>query len=86
MSVRGEPPGVWLPALRTEIEKRAPFPVVGGGWISRARKMPSEPVGEHWIAPRARGSRILSNRILAAGQHRGSTSAIRTALNALAAN
>jgi hypothetical protein len=27
-----------------------------------------------------------SNRILAAGQHRGSTSAIRTALNALVAN
>src|ERR1019366_507007 len=36
------------------------------------------------------GRRVLdcpaSNRILAAGQHRGSTSAIRTALNALAAN
>jgi hypothetical protein len=37
----------------------------------------SEPVGEQWI---------LRNRILAAGQHRGSTSATRSALNALVAN
>ncbi len=27
-------------ALRTDIEQRAPFPVVGGGWITRARKIP----------------------------------------------
>jgi hypothetical protein len=64
--------------IRTDIEQRAPFPVVGTGWITRARKMPIiASRSEHWI---------LSNRILAAGQHRGSTSAIRTALNALVAN
>ena len=27
-------------ALRTDIEQRAPFPVVGGGWITRAREIP----------------------------------------------
>ena len=27
-------------ALRTDIEQSAPFPVVGGGWITRARKIP----------------------------------------------
>ena len=43
------------------------------------KKVSGEPVGEYWSAPR-------SNQILAAGQHRGSTSAIRTALNALVAN
>ena len=44
------------------------------------------PVGEALDYPRARESGILSNRILVAGQHRGSTSAIQTALNALVAN
>jgi hypothetical protein len=43
------------------------------------KKLSGEPVGELLDCP-------ASNRILAAGQHRGSTSAIRTALNALAAN
>ena len=43
------------------------------------KKLSGEPVGEYWIAPRATES-------WPAGQHRGSTSAIRTALNALAAN
>ena len=43
------------------------------------KKLSAEPVGESLDCP-------ASNRILAAGQHRGSTSAIRTALNALVAN
>jgi hypothetical protein len=43
------------------------------------KKLSGEPVGELLDCP-------ASNRILAAGQHRGSTSAIRTALNALVAN
>ncbi len=43
------------------------------------KKYAGEPAGEYWIGP-------ASNRILAAGQHRGSTSAIRTALNAIVAN
>jgi hypothetical protein len=36
--------------------------------------------------PARNGSRISINGILVAGQHRGSTSAIQTAVNALAAN
>jgi hypothetical protein len=43
------------------------------------KKLSGEPVGEYWSAPRATES-------WPAGQHRGSTSAIRTALNALVAN
>ena len=31
---------VWRGALWTDIEQRAPFPVVGGGWITRSRKIP----------------------------------------------
>src|SRR5437867_8555708 len=27
-------------ALRTDIEQSAPIPIVGGGWITRARKIP----------------------------------------------
>jgi hypothetical protein len=27
-------------ALRTDIEQGAPFPVVGGGWITCVRKIP----------------------------------------------
>jgi hypothetical protein len=46
---------------------------------ARNRLSGEEPVGEYWIVP-------ASNRILAARQHRGSTSAIRTALHALVAN
>jgi hypothetical protein len=69
--------------------RRTGRPVSGGRrWVDYARKKDpyTRPVGEHWIT-RAQGkSGILSNRILAAGQHRGSTSAIRTALNALVAN
>jgi hypothetical protein len=73
-------------ALRTDIEQSAPFPVFGGGWITRARKI-LYPAGRRALDyPRARESGILSNRILVAGQHRGSTSAIQTALNALVAN
>ncbi len=63
----------------------APFPAVGGGWITRARKIPM-PGRRALDYPHARESGILSNRILVAGQHRGSTSAIQTALNALVAN
>jgi hypothetical protein len=64
---------------------RLPLPgaVVSPGTPRRldcARKnLSGEPVGELLDCP-------ASNRILGAGQHRGSTSAIRTALNALAAN
>jgi hypothetical protein len=54
-------------ALRTDIEQVAPFLVVGGGWITRARKIPIS--GRSLDYPRARESGILSNRILVAGQH-----------------
>ena len=38
------------------------------------------------VGLRAQGDHGSRNRILVAGQHRGSTSAIRTALNAIVAN
>ena len=49
----------------------------------RSRPTP-DPTG--WAGPARKGIADLSNRILAAEQHRGSTSAIRRALNALVAN
>jgi hypothetical protein len=70
-----------------DIEQSAPFPVVLRRLDYARKKDPyTRPVGEHWDYPHASESRILSNRILVAGQHRGSTSAIQTPLNALVAN
>jgi len=68
------------------ISNRAPrFPVVGGGWITRARKIPYTRAGRRGIGlPARKGIGDLQQPI--AGQHRGSTSAIQTALNCLVAN
>src|ERR1700694_5825335 len=47
-----------IAALRTDIEQRAPFPVVGGGWITRARKIPIIPGRSASIGiTRAQGNR-----------------------------
>ena len=76
----------WRPALRTDIEQSAPFPVVGGGWITRARKIPIPGRSASIGLPARKGVGDLEQPILVAGQHRGSTSAIQTTLNALVAN
>jgi hypothetical protein len=53
----------------------------------RAQERSLYPAGRRALDyPRARESGILSNQILVARQHQGSTSAIQTALNALVAN
>jgi len=63
----------------TDFEPRAPFPVVGVGWITRPRKMPiiasrSASIG----LPRAQGDR---GSLSTESWPRGSTSATRSALN-----
>ncbi len=70
-----------------DIEQSAPFSGSRRGLDYARKKDPLYPAGRRALDyPRARESGILSNRILVAGQHRGSTSAIQTALNALVAN
>jgi len=73
--------------LRTDIEQSAPISS-GRRRLDYARKKdPLYQAGRRAMdSARARESGILSNQILVARQHQGSTSAIQTALNALVAN